>query len=531
VGESKALLRLGPIGRFAVVLGVLGLVGCAQTGVGGRSPDHPQASMKTQPWEWWRDLATVASIPVGDRTVMRSSHCPSGCRFDRHSEGDSRFLRVREDGEGVIFSADGAGAVTRIWMVMGDGISQPLDRSIRLRVRIDGRPSPVVDLPLPALFDGTEAPFVPPLVADREVSGGGNVSYVPIAFRDGCEISLVGADRSKIWFQVTAHLVDDPTGIRSFSGKESFDGLRAVLGRAGKDPWQGSPSPTISGSAVLTPGDSKLIATFEGPDLINGILIRAHRSNWNRLGLRLTFDDREPQLIPLLDLMGVSRPDGGTTRSLLMGADADGDLYCYFPMPFFHRATVELMRRPIEGPSRFRVEYAVRTAGTPPPDDAGIFHVQVRSRTQDSSDQELTLMEADGGGKWVGLVADVRRFRDLSWAILEGDERVTVNGETDPFWLGTGTEDLFNGGFYFRNPQGHPTPFTTALAGAPFLLEKPVAAVMYRLLLGDAVVFNEGIRADLEIGPTGGMSVLGRTVAFFYSAREDDEESAGSADG
>ena len=69
----------------------------------------------------------VASVPDGDRVVMRSSHCPSGCEFDRHSEADSRFVRVREDGEGVIFSTGGAGAVTRIWMVMGEGVSEPLD--------------------------------------------------------------------------------------------------------------------------------------------------------------------------------------------------------------------------------------------------------------------------------------------------------------------------------------------------------------------------------------------------------------------
>lgn len=496
--------------------------GCAQTtgGVGVR--ETPDESDRILPWEWWRDLATIASIPPGDRVVMRSSHCPSGCRYDRHSDGDSRFLRTTPDGEGVIFEADGAGAVTRIWMVTGDRVSELLDASVRLRVRIDGNPSPVVDLPLPALFDGSTAPFLPPLVAGLDTSGGGNVSYVPITFLDGCEISLVGAERSKIWFQVTAQLVDDPTGIRSFSGKEDLEGFQTMLGRVGIDPWKGAPSPTVSGSAVLTPGNSKLIATFEGPDLINGILIRAHRKNWHRLGIRLTFDGEEPQLIPLLDLMGVMRSSGGTTSSLLMGADGDGDLYCYFPMPFFRRATVELMRRPMEGPGRVRVEYAVRTAGAPPSIDAGVFRVQVRGKTHEVQENEMTLIEAVGDGKWVGLVADLRRFDNLRWDILEGDEWVAINGETEPSWIGTGTEDFFNGGFYFRNSERHPTPFTTALAGAPFLLKKPVAAVMYRLLLSDAVVFSDGIRAGLEIGPTGEFGVRARTVAYFYTRPRED---------
>jgi len=500
-----------------MVVVVAWMSGCAQTTGGVGTETVLDETSRILPWEWWRDLATIATVPVGDRVVMQSSHCPTGCRYDRHSEGDSRFLRTRADGEGVIFEAEGAGAVTRIWMVMGVRSSGALDASVRIRVRIDGRSSPVVDLPLPALFDGSEAPFVPPLVADRLTSGGGNVSYVPIAFRDGCEITLVGAEHTKIWFQVTSHLVDDPTGVRSFTGNESFVGLRTMLSRVGSDPWQGAPSPTISGTAVLVPGASKVVATLDGPDLINGILLRANRKNWGRLGLRLTFDDREPQLIPLLDLMGIMRQDGGTTTSLLVGADAADDLYCYFPMPFFQRATVELMRRPVEGPARVKVEYAVRTAGTPPPDDAGIFRVHVLGSVKDFQDQEATLLETDGAGKWVGLVADVRRYKDLDWEILEGDERVTINGEADPIWIGTGTEDLFNGGFYFRNAEGNPTPFTTALAGAPVVHERPIAAVMYRMLLGDAVVYSDGIRVGLEIGPTGDLDLRVRTVAYLYT--------------
>ena len=149
MAESKTVRKLGLFALVSLVVGVFGLAGCAQTTGGDQQVEIPEEVSRVFPWEWWRDLATIAVVPDGDRVVMRSSHCPSGCERDRHSEGDSRFIRLRDDGEGVIFSADGAGAVTRIWMVMGDGISKPLDPSIRLRVRIDGHRRPVVDLPLP----------------------------------------------------------------------------------------------------------------------------------------------------------------------------------------------------------------------------------------------------------------------------------------------------------------------------------------------------------------------------------------------
>jgi hypothetical protein len=61
------------------------------------------------PWEVWRDLASLAVIPTGDRVIMRSSHCPDGCALDRHSADDSRFLRSGGH-EGVLFEAEGPGA-------------------------------------------------------------------------------------------------------------------------------------------------------------------------------------------------------------------------------------------------------------------------------------------------------------------------------------------------------------------------------------------------------------------------------------
>ncbi len=514
--------QFGWIGVVALMLSVTALFGCARTSVGGRSPGGPEEPAKIQPWEWWRDLATVASIPVGDRTTMRSSHCPSGCEFDRHSDGDSRFLRIREDGEGVIFAADGAGAVTRIWMVMGDGVSEPLDGAIRLRVRIDGRRRPVVDLPLNELFAGATAPFLTPLVADWSVSGGGNVSYVPIPFRDGCEVTLVGAESVKIWFQVNAKLVENPSGVRSFTGDESLGGLQRTLERFGSDPWPGETAPPVSGTVVLAPGEGEVVASFNGPDMITGLIIRTQRKHWPRLGLRLTFDDREPQLVPVSDFFGRLLTEWNVTRSLFVGSDADDDLYCYFPMPFFERATVEILRRPVEGPARVRVEYAVRTAGAPPPADAGTFGVQIRRHEANALEPRLTMVELEGRGKLVGLVADLSSPDGSDWSYLEADEQIFIDGEELPSWHGTGVEDFFNGGFYFRDEKGRPATFSTALAGMPSLRERNVRAVMYRLLLGDSIVFQRGLRVELETGALGEPAARGRTVAYYYTARTND---------
>jgi hypothetical protein len=523
VAESKPFGKRGLLALVFLIIAATGLVvGCAQTTGGDQRVDVPSPPSEIPPWEWWRDLSLVASVPDGDRVVMRSSHCPSGCEFDRHSEADSRFLRVREDGEGVIFSTEGAGAVTRIWMVMGDGVSEPLDEAVRLRVRIDGDQRPVIDLPLPEVFSGSTAPFLPPLVADRTVSGGGNISYVPIPFRSGCEITLVGAQASKIWFQVNARMVKEASSLRSFTGGGSLLEFRSVLERSGSDPWIGGPFPTVSGSVVLAPGGGEEIASFAGPDVINGIIIRSARSDWGRLGLRFSFDDGDPVLVPLLDLFGVARANERAAQSIFFGADDEDDFYLYFPMPFFKRATVELMRRPVEGPPGVTVSYAVRRLGAPPPEDAGHFGIRISDTPDDTTNPAAPIIDLEGRGSLVGVFANFGPALGDDWKFLERDEQVFVDGEPAPSWRGTGIEDFFGGGFYFRGPDGQPQPFVQPLHGAPVVrFFHRAAPAMYRLFLGDAVVFEDGLRAEFEVIP-GADGIRVRTVAFFYSAREDD---------
>jgi len=515
-------------GLLSVAVGIFGIVGCAQTTGGDRLVEVSDDSSRVLPWEWWRDPATVAVVPDGDRVLMSSSHCPSGCRYDHHSAAEARFLRVTDDGEGVIFSAEGAGAVTRIWMVTGNTISEPLESEIRIRIRIDGDQRPVVDLPLTELFSGATPPFLPPLVADREASGGGHVSYVPIPFRDGCEITLIGAESSKMWFQITARLVEDPAGLRSFTGNEPLDGFRSMLRRAGTDPWPGGPFPTTSGSVVLGPGAEETIAVFDGPDVVNGIIVRSSREDWNRLGVRLTFDGGEPMLIPLPDLFGVTRVNQQVSRSLFVGGDADDDLYCYFPMPFFQSAKIELMRRPVEGPPGVTVEYAIRRLGSPPPESAGHFGVQVRDSPGEPGLEAIPILDLSGHGAWVGLFSAFGPGTADDWLFLEGDERVFVDGEASPSWHGTGVEDFFAGGFFFRGSDGEPRPFLQPLHGAPVVnFHHRPGPGMYRLMLGDAVVFNRGLRAELELTSEASENLPVRTVGYYY-LRPPDQDGPGS---
>jgi len=81
---------------------------------------------------------------------------------------------------------------------------------------------------------------------------------------------------------------------------------------------------------------------------------------------------------------------------------------------------------------------------------------------------------------------------DDDWFILEGDERMFVNGSFRPQWTGTGLEDYFNGAWYY-----------TGLSDQPFagLIEKAAMDTsQYRIHQPDPISFESSFRMEIEFG-------------------------------
>ncbi len=468
------------------------------------------------PWEVWLDLASLARLDIDDQVILRSSHCPSGCALDRHSATDSRFVRVLGD-EGVIFEDAGPGAITRIWMTMGDGgISTDLDPSISIRITIDNSPTPVVDLPLPTLFNGSTPPFLPPLVGNRVVSSGGNYCYVPIPYRQACRVSLVGAGDKRIWFQITHHRLADAAGVTSFTGTDDWSRWAALLAAPGSDPWPVEGPDTLSGTLTLTPGATVELANLTGPDSLEAVRFGLPRTSWPAVRLTLAFDGQETVDLPVADFFAVGRASSTPTRSLLVGVTNEDLLYCYFPMPFFRLARVWLSAP--SGGTAVEVAWELRRAGRPPAADSGYFAASRTVVERSVPGADTVVLDRKGQGKWVGLFAEAGSVDGGSRQYLEGDERVYLDGSRHPGLYGTGVEDFFGGGFYFRVTDFNPVPFRLALHGMTYDLTvgTDTAVGMYRLLLTDAPTSTKRLRVGFENGPLGDLSMRWRAVAYSY---------------
>jgi len=142
--------------------------------------------------------------------------------------------------------------------------------------------------------------------------------------------------------------------------------------------------------------------------------------------------------------------------------------------------------------------------------------------------QDWLFADEQGHGKFVGVSHTIRgartktAFSDGAPYFLEGAERVYTDGSPSPQWYGTGTEDFYEGGWYFNNG----TLFSDPLTGQP---DQRTAAggcadycvAVYRLMLADAIGYHSAIRFGIEHGKRNMVQPDYSSTAFLYTQPGD----------
>ena len=222
-------------------------------------------------------------------------------------------------------------------------------------------------------------------------------------------------------------------------------------------------------------------------------------------------DDSKPGVFaPIGSFFAMGQFAPYPTRSLPVGMDGSSNLYCYFPMPFAHRARVQLLSQRAEVTTNVQCEIAYKPfKGSFK--DVGYFKTQFRSETPTTNGIDIGFLETEGAGHLVGVVESMMGPR--SRAYLEGNERFYIDDSFSPAISGTGTEDFYNSGWYFN----HGT-FSLPTHGNPVHLSdtKYDYTTAYRLFLGDAIPFRKHIRAGIEHGPEDDVQINAWTIAYYY---------------
>ncbi len=213
--------------------------------------------------------------------------------------------------------------------------------------------------------------------------------------------------------------------------------------------------------------------------------------------------------VPIGFLFGVGSSGEGLAKALLMGVDpVQHTFYNYFPMPFNQSARVVLVNSsgtPIAGASA-EFQYSARPylgLGI----EAGYFSAIYNKQTPTQTNRDYLVLDVPSGtGHVVGVVLNTSHmtYTPSPMVVLEGDERVFVDTrEFDPELHGTGTEDFFNGGWYFGYPDTDiEWVFTLPSHGCTLFhqLDGSFHLAMYRQFLADLWPFERRFTFNLEHG-------------------------------
>lgn len=470
-------------------------------------------------WEIWNSPYQLATLNAQDQVLERSSYCLDGCRYDRTNVGpeppNANLYPLRwlyQDGaEAIVFEDSGPGAITRIWMTTGFGVSQTIPATVRVRFYFDGASIPTLDLPLAALFDGSTAPFTAPVALDRLASSGGYVNYFPISYANGVRISLLNTDNLLLWFQFHYHRLPLGTAVNTFVPGVDMPAWRNFLSHQGNDPWNGA-LPAQTSSTTLAPGANISLATYTGSAWLRGLRLHLPRSAYDAVRLQLSFDGELRVDAPLSDFFAMPMTTTAPTRSVLLGEDINQWLYSWIPMPFRTQISVDLiadstLATPINVESSTYWDNASIAA------NAALFKTILKNKCPTTVGQDNILFAEHGAGRLIAIAATYHAYDAPTREYLEGDERAYLDGSNHPTWYGTGVEDFFNGGFYFDKGT-----YNQSLSGVSQLdTNGSGSTTAYRLMLSDYLPYQSQLILAQESGATGMLPMCARTTIHAYT--------------
>lgn len=493
--------------RHVLLLMMLAAAGCAQ---------RDSTPANARPWrEFVLDLTDanrLTTLDIGGARLISS--------FDR-TGGNDDFNNFKapgtESGWKTLAEAQGPGVVRRFW-------TTGVDPGHQFRVYFDGEKKPRLSGTIDELF-GERQPFTPPLARMINLCWA---SYVPLTFQKSIRIEAQTPPTHPFWgprklfFHLNVESFPAGTAVQSFPAQLSAEDLAAVEQVQAR--WRESvewPRHDWTGATALAvqPGATGVVFQSSRPGVLKEWILDvqpATAADWSQREkeyllqdaiLRVTYDGAQSPSIeaPVGDFFG----NAWRRRwygSLLLGNGPDG-FRCGFPMPFAQGVRIEVVNgsdRTIA--LRFHGQQDALTVTNP-----AYFHAEWRRSGPDARSPHL-ITDLAGRGRFLGCFLGVTGHgvtqQDNSWWLLEGDEQMFVDGETRPSWHGTGLEDYFNGGWYYRGCAFN------ALNG--IFDRAPFRVAQYRHQMVDPVAFTNSLRVQIERGDQNVSYAWFQSTAYAY---------------
>jgi hypothetical protein len=527
--------------NYCVTLCMLGLVLVLSTPIlADEPPVIPIGLDAYRQWERWPYQR------IGTRAYMRSTYDRAGgnegadASHFLYQEADDFNVTLDVAGPGILYFARYNHWHGSPWHYEVDGT----DHLVRESSTADPTRPVTNSVFLP------EKVFPSPLAWTWSATKGADLSWVPVPFERSFRMAY-----SRTHYGTGYYIYHQYVGganlsqpLRAWDGAKPPDAdVLRLIDRAGSDlaPRPDTPEGTAAGVreesgkvALSAKGAVTLVRLSHAPAMLRALELDVPKEAaqaLSRARLLVTWDDRA---LPSIDAPVALFYGTGTLYNrdgreyLVKGFPVhvrdDGKrvhLACYFPMPFFRSARIELV-----GPDTNALpEVLWRVRSVPfrdPANHVAYFHATYVDHSAPELGKDLVLLDTrkvEGSEEWSGhLVGTSFIFSHrANLSTLEGDPRFFFDDSLTPQAQGTGTEEWGGGGDYWGGRN-----MTLPFAGHPVGAVNPQAAKSeedkiesaYRFLLADVMPFGRNARICLEHGGTDESAEHYETVTYWYGA-------------
>lgn len=196
---------------------------------------------------------------------------------------------------------------------------------------------------------------------------------------------------------------------------------------------------------------------------------------------------------PIGDFFGTGFGDYQTWQSAVLGVTSGG-FYSYFPMPFAKRGRITLTNETGYPLTVFFHLLGQRYEQLP--NESLYFHAQWHRENPTIEGHNYAFADIAGDGYFAGVTQHMQAYtKGDKFNFLEGDEFYYIDNETTASIRGTGTEDYYQGGWYFKDG-----PFNAPYHGLMLKNQELMRVSCYRFHLLDRINFKTALRAQIEHG-------------------------------
>lgn len=455
-----------------------------------------------------RDMTNFSAVARWPSPAFTLKQCSSYDRAEVSPDKPGWFANndfsqyIREENhdgrtEKVMMDADGPGCIVRFWL------TTVKNKKGTLRIYLDGADQPAISFSAYDLLSGNlnlSAPLLQPHPGYSATENGGNTLMLPIPYAKHCKVTWEENGDGPRYYQIDYRAYAPGTAVKTFT-REDVAAARPFIEEVGKfllSPPEIASEKDVSLEKMIPAGESMTLDLPAGPVAVQRLELKIAVADANALErilrsviLKINFDGAQTVWCPASDFFG-SGVGVNLLQSWYRTVNADGSMICRWTMPYKKSARVTL-----ENLGEQTVTAALRAGiGRWKWDNRSMYfhsawHYDANLTTPPARDWNS--IKITGRGIYAGDTLSLFNFVPTWYG--EGDEKVWVDGETFPSFLGTGMEDYYDFSFAPRGLMQ--TPFANQVR-----VDQPMTQgnnVLTRTRNLDGIPFSKSLDFDFEL--------------------------------